>query len=204
MTEENRLAAVREDAGKESIFDLFVEVVRFTLLSLLFIIPIRIFIAQPYIVSGAFMHPTFGTGEYLIVDQLSYRFDEPERGDVVIFRFPQDRSKYFIKRVIGLPGETVSSDGGAISITTDGGTRALAEPYLAGLTRPTSGAFSASLKNDEYFVMGDNRAASLDSRIFGAVPRSYIGGRAFVRLLPPTRTSLFPGFHDFDESVAVN
>ncbi len=84
------------------------------LLSLFF--PIRLFVAQPFIVSGASMDPTFETGEYLIVDQLSYHFDDPVRGQVVIFKYPKDESKYFIKRVIGLPGETVQIEGTDVTI----------------------------------------------------------------------------------------
>jgi signal peptidase I len=69
----------------------------------LIVLPIRLFIAQPFIVSGASMDPTFETGEYLIVDQLSYKIDNPKRGEVVIFKYPKDETKYFIKRIIGFP-----------------------------------------------------------------------------------------------------
>ncbi len=185
----------KEEQPKEGFFSLIAEVVRFSVIALLFIVPIRVFIAQPYIVSGASMHPTFENGEYLIVDQLSYRFTEPARGDVVIFRFPVDPSKYFIKRVIGLPGETVMSNGAALSVRTIAGdTIALEEPYIAD---KMSGAFEKKLGDNEYFVMGDNRKASLDSRFFGAVERKYFVGRALVRLLPPTKVSVFPGRYDY-------
>lgn len=186
---------------KEGLLSLIAEVVRFSVIALLFIVPIRIFIAQPYIVSGASMHPTFESGEYLIVDQLSYRFMEPERGEVIIFRFPQDPSKYFIKRVIGLPGETVVADGATLSVVTPAGeTIALEEPYIASAD---FGPFTVLLKDGEYFVMGDNRRASLDSRIFGPVPRDAFVGRALVRLLPPTKISVFPGFYVYTDSVAT-
>ncbi len=187
---------------KESFFSLIAEVVRFSIIALLFIVPIRVFIAQPYIVSGASMHPTFESGEYLIVDQLSYRFKEPARGEVVIFRFPVDPSKYFIKRVIGLPGETVVSDGVTLSaLSIDGKTIALEEPYIAD---KMSGAFEKKLGENEYFVMGDNRGASLDSRFFGAVSRNYFIGRALVRLLPPTKVSVFPGFYSYTSAKQDN
>src|SRR4051812_20415331 len=94
----------------------FWEIFKFTVIALIIILPIRLFIAQPFIVSGASMDPTFETGEYLIVDQLSYRTGDPVRGQVMIFRYPKDETKYFIKRVIGLPGETVSIDGTVVSI----------------------------------------------------------------------------------------
>src|SRR5438105_1933429 len=85
---------------KESFFG---EIFKFTLIALVIVLPIRFFIAQPFIVQGASMDPTFETGEYLIVDQLSYHLGNPERGQVIIFKYPKDESKYFIKRVIGLP-----------------------------------------------------------------------------------------------------
>jgi len=180
---------------KEGIFSLMEEVLRFSLIALLFIVPIRIFIAQPYIVSGASMYPTFENGEYLIVDQLTYRFNEPGRGDVIIFRFPEDTSKFFIKRVIGLPGESISFEDGVFYVTEKTGTKhSFGEPYLK---QKFQGTFSVKLKDDEYFVMGDNRSASLDSRIFGAIKKDHIVGRAMLRLLPPTKADIFPGFHKF-------
>ena len=188
----------REEQKKESFFFLIAEVVRFSIIALLFIVPIRVFVAQPYIVSGASMHPTFESGEYLIVDQFSYRFTEPSRGEVVIFRFPVDPSKYFIKRIIGLPGETVMSNGTTLSVrSTDETTTVLEEPYIA---NNAFGAFEKKLGGDEYFVMGDNRAASLDSRFFGPVSRKYFVGRALVRLLPPTKVSIFPGMYDYSNT----
>ncbi|MBI3074920.1 MAG: signal peptidase I [Parcubacteria group bacterium] len=184
-----------EEQNKESMWGLIAEVVRFSIIALLFIVPIRVFIAQPYIVSGASMHPTFESGEYLIVDQLSYRLKDPARGEVVIFRFPVDPSKYFIKRVIGLPGETVISNEATLSVlTASGETISLEEPYIAD---NAFGAFEKKLGDNEYFVMGDNRKASLDSRFFGAVSRKYVVGRALVRLLPPTKVSVFPGRYDY-------
>ena len=199
-TEDETKGTARPLPEKEGLWDLAEEVIRFTLIALLFIVPIRIYIAQPYIVSGASMHPTFESGEYLIIDQLSYRFEEPSRGEVVVFRFPQDPGKFFIKRVIGLPGETVISGATGLSIITQsGGTEALDEPYVAA---GTYADFSVTLKEDEYFVMGDNRPASLDSRIFGPVARHYIVGRTLVRLLPPTRLGVFPGFYDYSGTFA--
>ena len=112
------------------------------------------------------MDPTFVNGEYLIVDELTYHFENPERGEVIIFKFPQDTSKFFIKRIIGLPGETVKIQGGVITIINaqnpDG--FALDESYL---TQPTNSKVQITLKDNEYFVMGDNRPSSSDSRIWG-------------------------------------
>ena len=175
---------------------LFGEVVRFGLLALLIVLPIRIFIAQPFIVSGESMEETFHSGEYLIVDQLSYRFEEPERGDVVIFKYPVDPSKYFIKRIIGLPGETVRISGTSITITSIDNAEGivLEEPYINDMhDNPLS---ATTLKDDEYFVMGDNRDRSSDSRIWGTLPRENIIGRAYVRLSPFSRIELLPGAYN--------
>ena len=86
---------------------LLLEVLQFLLIAAFIVLPIRLFIAQPFVVNGESMVPNFDTGQYLIVDQLSYHFEHPQRGDVIVFKYPYDTSKFFIKRVIGLPGETV-------------------------------------------------------------------------------------------------
>lgn len=146
------------------------------------------------------MEPTFDPKEYLVIDQLSYRFEKPERGDVVIFRYPLDPGTFFIKRVIGLPGETVESDGTSISIVTDGGTReeVLKEPYLMDAP-PRREAFAVTLDDDEYFVLGDNRNASSDSRTWGPLNERFIVGRAAARLFPVQDAELFPGKFSFSE-----
>lgn len=169
------------------------EIFKFAVLALIIVVPFRMWIAQPFIVSGASMSPTFETGQYLIIDQLSYRFEQPQRGDVVIFRFPNDPSKYFIKRIIGLPGEVVSLRAGHTSITDPrtNETVELPETYL--VRDPTDDLLTITLSSDEYFVMGDNRGASSDSRVWGPVPRGNIVGRPFIRLLPANTLGLFPG-----------
>ncbi len=171
-----------------------VEIFRFAVLALLIVVPFRMFIAQPFIVSGASMSPTFETGQYLIVDQLTYHLEPPTRGDVVIFRYPEDPSKFFIKRLIGLPGETVEIQGQKVSIrdAKTGKSTALDEPYLHDFNTRDD-YLTVTLGPEEYFVMGDNRGASSDSRVWGAVPKKLLIGRAFVRLLPVDKISLFPG-----------
>lgn len=178
----------------------FAEVVRFALIAIFIVLPIRLYIAQPFIVSGSSMDPTFANGEYLIVDEVSYRFSGPERGDVIIFRFPQDTSKFFIKRIIGLPGEVVEVIGSQVYITNDEYPNGLAldESYIANTSRAE---MRIRLGDDEYFVMGDNRPASSDSRIWGPLDRDLIIGRAFARLLPVGKFDLFPGEHDYAVSV---
>ncbi len=179
---------------------IFVEVLKFSLLAIAIVIPFRFYVAQPFVVSGASMAPTFETGEYLIVDRATYRFEMPQRGDVIIFHYPNDPSKYFIKRVIGLPGETVELANGVSSIIDPDGTRiTLDEPYLK--TDRTDDHITTRLSADEYFVMGDNRGASSDSRVWGPVPRENIVGRALVRLLPPTHFGIFPGSYTHMEKT---
>ena len=167
------------------------EVIKFAVITLVIVLPIRAYIAQPFIVSGASMDPTFHQGEYLIIDELTYLLRSPERGEVVVFRYPKDPSKFFIKRIIGLPGETVSLTGTEVKIIkTDGTSEILPEPYAQEFaTKPMSQTLGA----DEYFVLGDNRPVSLDSRIWGAVPAKLIKGRALFRLLPPSKLSFLPG-----------
>jgi signal peptidase I len=178
------------------------EIVRFSLIAILIVIPIRMFIAQPFIVSGASMAETFHSGEYLIVDQLSYYFQQPQRGEIVIFKYPRDPSKFFIKRVIGTPGDTLEIDGTTVTITNeeypDG--IVLDEPYIKSM-KP-SARVTETLGDHEYFVMGDNRDQSSDSRTWGILQESYIVGRAFLRLFPPGELDYFPGSAATEESVA--
>lgn len=165
------------------------ELIKLVLLSLLIVIPFRLYVAQPFIVDGASMDPTFETGDYLIVDEITYRFKTPERGSVLIFKYPRDPKKSFIKRVIGLPNETVSISDGQITITNIEYPKGfvLDEPYVKFRKYDDS---SQILGTDEYFVLGDNRLGSADSRVWGSVPKENIIGRPIIRFLPPT---FFPG-----------
>ena len=168
------------------------EIIQFALIVLVVVLPVRMYVAQPFIVSGASMNPTFNNGQYLIVDELSYRLQSPSRGDVIIFRYPKNPKEFFIKRIIGLPTETVSINGNAITIIkADGSTLSLSEPYVT--NHGNGSARSYQLKVDEYFVMGDNRPESSDSRVWGTLPRDNIVGRAFMRLLPLNSIGFFPG-----------
>jgi len=154
----------------------------------------RFYIAQPFIVEGASMDPTFETGNYLIVDELTYRFRPPERGSILIFKYPKDPRKSFIKRVIGLPGERVAISDGQVTITNAEYPEGfvLDEPYVI-LGKKDSSNYI--LGAGEYFVLGDNRASSADSRIWGPVPENNIVGRPIVRLFPP---AFFPGDNSND------
>jgi signal peptidase I len=169
------------------------EIVRFALLAIIIVVPIRMFIAQPFIVSGASMDNTFANGQYLIVDQLSYYLHEPERGDVVIFRYPKDPSKFFIKRVIGIPGDTVLINDAAVTIKNETYPSGLVldEPYIKSMQ--AAAPLEEVLGPREYFVMGDNRDQSSDSRVWGVLQEERIIGRAWLRLFPPTAANFLPG-----------
>lgn len=166
------------------------EIVKFLALTLAIVLPVRAYVAQPFIVSGNSMDPTFKNNEYLIVDELSYRLREPERGEVVVFKFPKQPSAHFIKRIIGLPGETVIIKGSKVTIDTGRERFALAEDYIAA---PFQANLELKLLPGEYFVMGDNRSVSLDSRSWGPLPREMMTGRVLARLLPPSRINFLPG-----------
>lgn len=166
------------------------EVIKLALFTLVIVVPIRTYIAQPFIVSGASMDPTFRDHEYLIVDELSYYLRTPERGEVIIFHYPKDPKKFFIKRIIGLPGETISIESGQITVKRGETEIKVPEPYLE---KPFLADAEMVLGPDDYFVMGDNRAVSYDSRSWGALPEELIVGRALIRLFPPNRISFLPG-----------
>jgi signal peptidase I len=170
----------------------FTELLKFAIIAVVIVAPIRLFVAKPFIVSGASMEPTFDTGQYLIVDELTYHLDNPKRGDVIVFKYPKDPTQYFIKRVIGLPGETVRIEGGKVSITkADGTVLPLTESYVKNVGNGTD--MEVTLPPDQFFVLGDNRPESSDSRYWGLLPRSDIVGRAFVRLLPINELGILPG-----------
>lgn len=169
------------------------EIIQFALIALIIVIPVRWFIAQPFIVSGASMEDTFHSGEYLIVDQLTYHLEEPKAGDVVVFRYPKNPSTFFIKRIIGVPGDTISIDGNVVTITNDTHPNGyvLDEPYIKSMAPTTF--LTETLGDREYFVMGDNRDRSSDSRVWGILQREYIVGRAFLRLYPFNEIGYLPG-----------
>jgi len=181
-----------KENNKQTLKSSFWELMRYILLALLIVIPFRIFIAQPYVVSGSSMDPTFKDADYLIVDQLSQRFEDPKRESVIIIRYPKDPSKFFIKRLIAFPGETIEIKDGAVTIYNDKNKDGLKlnEPYVV---YKKDENFSVKLGEDEYFVMGDNRVGSSDSRAWGTVPRKYIIGAPILRLLPVDKINIWPG-----------
>lgn len=161
------------------------EFIKVVVISVAIVLPIRTYVAQPFIVSGPSMEPNFHDGEYLIVDELSYAFRAPERGEVIVFRYPLNPSEFFIKRIIGLPGDDVEINNGAVKIN---GAR-ISEAYLpAGLQ--TEQNTKIKLAKDQYFVLGDNRTRSSDSRYWGTLPKEKIMGRVLIRLWPVAKAGI--------------
>ena len=184
FSEEDEESVVGNWAKKFGI--LVFEVVKVVLISLAIILPVRLFLVQPFYVEGASMEPSFYEKEYLIIDEISYRFNEPQRGEVVIFKSPQNPRSYFIKRIIGLPGETVEIKNGKIFIDNE---KELSEDYLQYVYSDTHTA--VILESGQYFVLGDNRTNSLDSRQFGSIEKDSIIGRVWIRGWPFDRINTF-------------
>lgn len=168
------------------------EFAKVIIIAAIIVLPIRYFLFQPFIVKGESMVPYLQSGDYLIIDEISYRFSEPKRGEIVVLKYPLDESQRFIKRVIGLPGETVSIKNGEVVISKGDEILTLNEDYLPE-DLMTDGNVNMTLKDNEYFVLGDNRQFSYDSRRWGTLPKEDIIGRAFLRLFPVTQITFISG-----------
>lgn len=142
-------------------------------LALVFVTALDVFVAEPFVVSGTSMEPTYNSGDYLIIDRIIPLSHPLERGDVIVFQYPLDPSMYFIKRIDALPGETVNEQTGAIVARPTDPQRAL-----------DATSSTITLASDEYFVLGDNSAESSDSRIWGPLQKKFITGRVIVRIWP--------------------
>ncbi len=160
------------------------EVLNIIIVAVLIVLPIRYFLFQPFLVKGQSMEPNFENGDYLIIDELSYRLRQPERGEVIVFKYPKNPSLRYIKRIIGLPGETVEIENGKITILNEKGSETLNESQYLSPFLGTPGNIKVTLGKNEYFVLGDNRPSSSDSRSWGLLPRKNIIGRVFVRAWP--------------------
>ncbi|HIP50018.1 MAG TPA: signal peptidase I [Candidatus Pacebacteria bacterium] len=198
-----------EQQEQESMKDFIIEVVKMFFLALIIIVPVRMFLFQPFIVRGASMEPNFAEKEYLIINEFGYKNTpvnilgkdiitvkprkDLERQDIVVFRAPKDKTQYYIKRVVGLPGETVEIDNGVVMIynsaSPDG--RVLDESAYLPEGRKTNGTRKAVLGEDEYYVLGDNRPASSDSRSFGPLKREDVIGKVILRAWPVTNFTIF-------------
>lgn len=196
--EQEPLEKKEKNEQKSNIRAVFREIIIFILFAVGVVLPFRFFIAEPYVVSGASMDPTFATGHYLIVDKISYKFEEPKRNSVIIFTFPKEANvpaedgRNLIKRVIGLPGDTVVMNGNEVKIINKDNPNGfvLNQSYV---THKSPSNFSVTLKEGQYFVMGDNRKESYDSRSWGILPKEDIIGRPVLRLLPVNEISILPG-----------
>lgn len=188
ISRKNRSTLTPQSGVKLFIIELF----KMSVFTVVTIFIVRTFLFKPFYVRGASMETNFFDSEYLIIDEVSYRLHQPKRGDVIVFRYPNDPSEYFLKRVIGLPGETVTIRNGQVIVTSKDFPNGivLSEAYLRpGLRTP--GDVSAAVKTGQYFVMGDNRPASWDSRGFGSIDKSAIVGRVWVRGWPFDRAQAF-------------
>lgn len=164
----------------KGIFGFTGDILKITLISLAIILPIRFYVAQPFFVRGASMESSFQDGNYLVIDEISYRFGSPKRGEVIVFRAPTGSAQFLIKRIIGLPGETIAIHDGKVMIND----KELIEDYLS---EPTSGDINRVLGEEEFFVLGDNRDSSFDSRQWGVLPGDNVVGKAWLRAWPITQ-----------------
>lgn len=167
----------------------FLELIKVALLAGVTIGLVRYFLFKPFYVKGQSMEPTFFEHDYLIIDEISYRFREPQRGEVIVFRSPLNTDHY-LKRIIGLPGERVKVEGDKVVIYNDENPRGIVldEIYLE---ESTPGSITITLDPGQYFVLGDNRDESLDSRRFGPIDRAELVGRVWFRGWPFSRMSTF-------------
>lgn len=182
--------------GWKLIGELTAELLKVVVISLIIIIPVRYFVLQPFFVQGASMEPNFYDHEYLVIDEISYRFKEPQRGEIVVFRYPNDPRQYFIKRIVGLPNETLEIKDNAVFINS----LRLDESSYLGAGTNTFGNLYIKLGPDQYFLLGDNRNFSLDSRSFGPVDRRLMVGRAWFRGWPFTKFTIF-GLPEYDTGL---
>ncbi len=157
---------------------------------------VYLLILQPHKIKGSSMDPTFLDGEFLLTDKISYRFGEAQRGDVVVFKAPPDEQNEFIKRIIGLPGDTVKVEGGKVYINSI----LLDETYLPTNLQTASGNFALegaelTVPENNFFVLGDNRGHSYDSRNFGFINKTKIVGRAWLLYWPPSKAGVVKKAH---------
>ncbi len=186
---------INQAANKQKIKEFVLEILRILVISVAIIVPVRYYLIQPFYVKGASMEPNFHDHEYLLIDEISYRLRTPERGEIVVFRYPLNTKEYFIKRIIGLPGETVVLRDGQVYIYNNDNPDGFVldeSSYLSDQVKTTPMAESSvTLSQTEYFLMGDNRPRSMDSRQFGSVNKDLIVGRAIIRGYPFDRWQTF-------------
>jgi len=181
---------------KEHIIELFQTLVIFATIAII----IYWLIAQPHKVSGASMFPNFKDGDFIITDKLTYKFGEPKRGDVVVFKNPRDESEGFIKRIMGLPGDRIKVENGHVYING----KMVNEGFLKSDVITPGGSFMHEgqeivVQPGEYIAMGDNRQHSSDSREWGFVTKKEIIGRVFLRYWPANQFGLWPAAYSLEK-----
>lgn len=181
------------------IFEILFDIIESVGVALSIFVVIYLFLVQPHQVKGASMDPTFHDGEYILTDKISYRFKEPQRGDIIVFKAPRNPDFDYIKRIIAIPGDTISISNGNIYLNS----KKLNEDYIKSETIILPGQFikegqEITLKSDEYFVLGDNRSHSSDSRQWGTVPKKDIIGRVFFRYWPLTKFGTIQSYKNFN------
>lgn len=215
MQEESFFRGNKENSHQDPAYGVgsfLLEIIKVFFLAFIIIVPVRMFIFQPFFVQGSSMEPNFHDGEYLLVNEWGYKhtdigfssnpfltvdsFRELKRGDVVVFRYPKNPSVFYVKRIIGLPGEKILFKEGRIEIIEKGGVSRffLDESEYLPETTITKNVESTSLSDDEYFVMGDNRLHSNDSRAWGPVNKSFIIGKVAFRMWPFDKLSKVNSF----------
>lgn len=207
----NHVFKQEEEQGEEylGIGGLFMEMARVFLLAVVIIIPVRVFLFQPFFVQGSSMEPNFEDGQYLVISEFGYKetnvgfndpykigvkpFKEIQRQDVAVFHYPQNPEQFFIKRVIGLPGEAVEGKNGKIIIYNKENPKGLVldESAYIGKEILTQDFPRMEVAKDSYFMMGDNRMFSFDSRSIGSINKNKIVGRVLLRAWPVEKFSLF-------------
>ena len=169
---------------------------------------IRFFVATPYLVSGSSMEPNFYDYHYLIVDRISYDFSAPQRGDVIVLNLPEDTSRALIKRIIGVPGDTIELSGPNPTVTVINKDHpkgvALTEPYISSANFGGITNTRYVLSDNQYFVLGDNRKVSADSRTWGILPKSDIVGRVLLRLYPFNSIGILPAEARYNDASSNN
>lgn len=205
-----RISKKRKDETYQGVGSFMMEIVKVFILAFIIIVPIRVFLFQPFFVQGASMVPNFHDGEYLIINELGYKqttvgtssahfftakpFKSLERGDVIVFRYPKNPEQFFIKRTIGLPGEKIEIKNGQVRIYNQdfpSGFTLDESEYIPGVKTDAGRELVVQLKDDEYFVMGDNRAASHDSRSWGPLNKDKVTGKVLLRAWPFDKAGVY-------------
>jgi len=189
--QENPKEEPRIDRQEISAF--FWEVIKMVVISLAIIVPVRYYLVQPFFVRGASMELSFDNGDYVLIDEITFKFRQPQRGEVIVFRAPKDKTQFYIKRIIGLPGEIIRIKDGRVIIFNAENPEGfiLNESEYLNEEVVTDGDLETNIDPNEYFVLGDNREYSSDSRIWGMVNENLISGKVFFRAWPFDKINKF-------------